>query len=249
MDTQNESVEALPATRGRPKGSKDSQKRKPKDKPVKPFGRSTNYLHHRLGHLTIVAKGPVNTSKSRAAFALWVGLCDCGNTKIVTSRAIRLGEVKTCGQSGCPFRTALLTTNLNKNLGDKMRTQIINKGAKYPFKLTADEVRALTRQPCSLCGAKGKAHELRCYDPPVGYVLSNTYSICRSCVGLVPIGPGYTSSWREVIEHLHKVVGHLSLVGHMVDKVYQEFEEAVVKAEEVRKEEEPTVIPDGILCF
>jgi hypothetical protein len=35
----------------------------------------------------------------------------------------------------------------------------------------------------------------------------------------------------------------------MVDKVYQEFEDAVVKAEEVRKEEEPTVIPDGILCF
>lgn len=246
MDTLNEAVAALPKRRGRPKGTKDSKQRKPRGAPEKPFGRSTNYLHYRTGNLTIVAKGPVNTGKRRGAFALWVAQCDCGETKIVTSRAIRLGEVKTCGRSECPFRAAMFATNLNKALGDKVREQIINKGAKYPFKLTADEVRALTKQPCTLCGSKGAGHELRCYHPSEGYTVSNTYSICRKCVGIVPIGSGYTPGWLEVMEHILKVCTHLSLVGHMADSVRQGIEDAMLV--ESHEEIEPKTISITMLC-
>lgn len=244
MDTQNDAVVALPAQRGRPKGSTDGQPRKPRGAPAKPFGRSTNYLHHRTGNLTIVAKGPVNTGKSKGAFALWVAQCDCGETKIVTSRSIRLGEVKTCGKSGCPFRAAMFATNLNKALGNKVREQIINKGAKYPFKLTADEVRALTKQPCTLCGSKGAGHELRCYHPSEGYTVSNTYSICRKCVGIVPIGSGYTPDWLEVMGHILKVCTHLSLVGHMADSVRQKIAESI----ENINVEETTEVNVNVLC-
>jgi hypothetical protein len=231
---------------GRPKGSKDTTQRKrrrPKDKP----GRVKDLLHKRFGHLVVVSRGPTNQGKAGASVpALWYAQCDCGNMKLTHSRALCRGEIKTCGEKGCPFKAALHTENLKQSKDNMVLRMAIDKVGKVGFQLTADEVRTLLKAPCKLCGHTGTGHEIRCYEHSKGYILSNSYSVCKTCSGLVPITTGYHATWDVVLDRVKAIVEYLGLTGDLEAGVDKAFWQKVEAREKGKAGEE---VPIQSLCY
>jgi len=244
---ETEQIVAEPKRRGRPAGSKDltpRKRRKPKDKP----GRVKNLLNKRFGHLVVVSRGPTNQGKPGASVpALWWTVCDCGHMKLSNSRVLCKGEAKTCGRKECPFKAAMHAENLKQTKDNMVLRMAVDKVGKVGFNLTADEVRTLLKAPCKLCGHTGDGHEIRCFQHNKGYILANSYSVCKTCSGLVPITTGYHLTWDEVLHNLKGIITYLGLVGDIepgVDKAF--FDKLEAKEQKAKADVE---INDRILCF
>jgi len=218
---------------GRPKGTKDTEPRRagksrPKSTRVK------DYLHMRFGHLTVVARGPKNHGKPGGSVpALWHCVCDCGEMKLTTSRALSLGEIRTCGNKGCPFRAAIFTENLRKTKDNLVIHAAMDKVGKVGFCLSADDVRKLLHASCKICGHTGPGHEIRCYEHKKGYTINNSYSICDGCKGIVPIMTGYHLSWDKVVAKLAHIITYLTLTGDLApgpDKAFRDLAKAISPA-------------------
>lgn len=219
---------------GRPKGAKDTgprRKRVPKDKP----GRVKNLLHKRFGHLVVVSRGPTNQGKPGASVpALWYAQCDCGAMKLTHSRALCRGDIKTCGGKECPFKAALHTENLKQSKDNMVLRTAIDKLGKVGFQLSADEVRKLLKTSCKLCGHIGEGHEIRCFEHKQGYILSNCYSVCKPCSGLIPITTGYHATWDAVLKHIGSIITYIGLSGDIQPGVDKGFWEKVQAYEEAK---------------
>ena len=54
----------------------------------------------RFDHLTAIRSVGLDANNN----LLWECRCDCGTVKSVCSRPLRIGDTKSCGRRGCPYR-------------------------------------------------------------------------------------------------------------------------------------------------
>ena len=62
---------------------------------VSSLGKFKNLTGQRVGRLTVISKEPNTNPKDK--HAMWLCVCDCGNTKKVASHHLKKGSVKSCG--------------------------------------------------------------------------------------------------------------------------------------------------------
>ena len=73
----------------------------------------------RFGLLTVIGRAPDKIYSNGARSASWICRCDCGNTTIVTGRALRSGNTKSCGcKRTVTLRKKLRVQNSFKFYGD-----------------------------------------------------------------------------------------------------------------------------------
>jgi len=217
----------------------DKKPRKRRSKPSKPFGRCKDILGNTYGFLRVLSKaGPNLGPHKRRSYALWVCQCSCGKEVIVDYRSLKSGDRTTCNTKECPYRRMRLTRNLKAGRDKHARSMAcpISGG----FHLNADQAEAILKQPCALCGSKGRSHELRAKDPQKGYLPNGTYNLCQGCAGVVPLGQGNPMPWDEVVQKLDRIVQYLNLVGEPCAELKEELKEV---------EEKPVEIPDGVMCW
>jgi hypothetical protein len=131
-----------------------------------------NWIGIKMGHVTVV-RDLGESSKDGDHCRLFEGICDCGRARIVKSKQLTKGIVKTCGSRKCPYR---------KPGGAFGHGFSIITGVSWL--LTAEESFALRIQPCWYCGTSPKpGHQmglvrLRDEQP---YSVDNCIPCCVTC--------------------------------------------------------------------
>ena len=90
------------------------------------MGRVINIIGNRYGHLVVLER--VENSKFKAA--QYLCKCDCGNTTISSSNALRTGHKKSCGCSRAKTTSAWLTEYNTKHNGCGTRLYVVWAGLK-----------------------------------------------------------------------------------------------------------------------
>lgn len=121
----------------------------------------------RQGHVTILRRGPSRQGK-RGQEAMWVGRCDCGKERLVSTKQLRKGVVRTCGDYKCPYRKP-----------SRMR-QGIYPISMIQWSMTPELAEAVKGQNCYVCGAPGPSG-IGLIDPKQDYKETNVYPVCRTC--------------------------------------------------------------------
>lgn len=120
----------------------------------------------------------------------WECLCDCGNTKKLTSKVLTTGKASSCG--------CLQTININfsyeKEIIRRYRYGAINKG--HSWNLTDEMALSLIRSPCYYCGEVGMRARRNKRNPSntalningidrmnsdLGYEVDNVVPCCSRC--------------------------------------------------------------------
>ncbi len=125
---------------------------------------------------------------------MWRCLCDCGNEKIIRSRHLTSGQIRSCG---CLMRESSV---VNGKVGAKKHSG--SKSHLYKADLTQErrektrnlvQLREWVKQvferdnhTCDLCKRRGKgmhAHHLNCWPdyPDERFLLANGITLCKSC--------------------------------------------------------------------
>jgi hypothetical protein len=160
----------------------------------------------RSGHLTIIGRGPVNTNK-KDRHSLWVGICDCGNKRLVRSNELIKGTAKTCGDMKCPYRT---------NTAASIRVQ---RGVMTH--LSEMETKEALAQPCRLCGTPPTPKaRLGLYNAKLGYVPGNVFPLCPKCAGLQPIKKQVARAlaFEDLLAHICRILNYLQDTGDIEEK-------------------------------
>jgi hypothetical protein len=164
------------------------------------MGKWRDWTGTRIGNITILGRGPVNTHATDR-HSLWVGLCDCGKKRLVRSSEMAKGTARTCGEANCPYRNVI---------GKRKQVR------KAKVSLTHIELQEAMNQPCRMCGTPADStHVLGLYNPKLGYRTHNTFTLCSKCKGMQPRGKQTWTppSFKEIILHLCSILNYLSDTG------------------------------------
>ncbi|MCB0410535.1 MAG: hypothetical protein KDD29_09975 [Flavobacteriales bacterium] len=132
----------------------------------------------------------------------WKCLCDCGETRIVSTTNLTQGSTKSCGcyRKEISKRSILTLERRALEYGEGSCNVLYNrylqtaKKRKLDFQLTREEFKNLTSKDCHYCGSnpslkvKGKRSNgeyifngLDRMDSNAGYALSNVVPCCKTC--------------------------------------------------------------------
>ena len=132
-------------------------------------------------------------------YRLWGCECDCGSKKAVRSRELMQGHTKSCG---CLSTERLIAMHDKNKLpeGESAFNSLYSSYKKsamrrnYPWELTIDEFKVLTKQDCYYCGIppsnivyKGftnggyLTNGVDRINNLLGYTLANARSCCKQC--------------------------------------------------------------------
>jgi hypothetical protein len=132
-----------------------------------------NWLGVRQGSIVIVSRGPVNDGSGESG-SMWIGQCDCGRRRLVISRDLRKGVVRTCGHQDCPYRKPCYWGRTKEASGVPLQTKSV-------WRLSKRQAEAISEQPCHYCGAPGPSG-LDVKRPGLPYTEANTLPACRGCL-------------------------------------------------------------------
>ncbi len=110
-------------------------------------------IGQRFGRLVVVAR-----HGSRGTAATWACACDCGNTKVVTSNALRGRYTQSCGCSRRTGPNSRPTYTCRLPPGEAARAGLLmdyrSSAAKrgLSWTISDEEFFALTRSDCAYCG-------------------------------------------------------------------------------------------------
>lgn len=141
----------------------------------------------RYGRLTVIER----QGSSGEGRAKWLCKCDCGKTKTVIGKSLQAG-VQSCG---CLKRDANALPKGEAAFNQLLiRMKIDAKRRGYKWKLTKNNVKHFTKQPCYYCGREPmqvyctKANNgtyiyngIDRLDNNIGYLLENVVSCCMQC--------------------------------------------------------------------
>jgi 5-methylcytosine-specific restriction endonuclease McrA len=161
-----------------------------------------NWIGTRQGAITIVSRGPTNTGGWGSA-SIWVGQCDCGRRRLVLSRDLRKGKVRTCGHQDCPHRKPRYWGRTREECPHLGGTQLQKDSV---WQLTRAKADAIAAQACFYCGRPGP-NGLDVRKPGLPYNEHNTLPACRACV--LAKGKMSTTEFLQLIEAVAK--HHLGL--------------------------------------
>src|SRR6478609_5326308 len=106
--------------------------------------RASELIGQKFGKLTVISES------HRDGQVHWNCLCDCGGTKIVISRHLRLGCVASCG---CLYKKPYGKSAFNR-LFRMYKDGAKNRGLS--FALTEEKFTCLTKGNCHYCGTEPK---------------------------------------------------------------------------------------------
>lgn len=119
----------------------------------------------------------------------WLCLCDCGNTKVAGSSALRRGGITSCG-CGSAERSRKRQKSKIHRLFEHTRHCAITR--KLSFTLSLAQFAEHTGLPCHYCGCPATLSKIRKLsgllrsgldrvNNKIGYVLGNVVSCCATC--------------------------------------------------------------------
>jgi len=144
---------------------------------------------HKYGRLTVIERA----GSYRRHQTTWLCRCDCGNEVVIKSNALRSGNTKSCGclmrEGNCKLPKGKAAFN---ELFSRMKRNA--KERELEWRLTKEQIRHLTKQPCHYCGAAPKKstnrhkfngdyiyNGLDRTDNDKGYAVGNVVPCCEEC--------------------------------------------------------------------
>lgn len=94
-------------------------------------GKFINEIGNRYGKLVVIAKAEQESVENHRAY--WLCQCDCGNTKIVSSKCLRDGKTKSCGCVLSRGEEEITRLLLRYNIPFKSQYSVIIKDILYRF--------------------------------------------------------------------------------------------------------------------
>lgn len=184
---------------------------------------------HRYGRLVVFRR-----EGSRGTAATWLCQCDCGNTHLATSNALRDDYTTSCGcarKTGKGSRPIYRCSHppgaaARKYVRKQYRYSAKKKGLDWA--LTDEQFFALIEQPCHYCGSPpqriakvSRNGEYICngvdrLDNAAGYTAENCVPCCRICNHAKA-----TMTVAEFYAWLADVCAHLSKRGWSPDRVFE----------------------------
>lgn len=148
-------------------------------------------LHKRFGRWIVLRK---DSYDRRGKKIKWLCLCDCGAEKAVYGASLRNGRSKSCG---C-WHHDQLVERLTLPPGEAAFNQLLNgyrqhaRKRGFAFRLSAEQFRALTQEPCRYCGVYLSQTAVRRkssfpyngidrLDSSKGYTKENSVAACGTC--------------------------------------------------------------------
>jgi len=168
-----------------------------------------NETGKKYGKLTVIKR-----AETKPGMVYWICRCDCGKGTIVSGRALRTGNTKSCG---CLHRESLLQRLGKGEAAFRRALAQIKSNARrrdYSFELTNQEAKQIMTMPCFYCGNKPSNHiknrsgngdfyynGLDRIDNTQGYIRGNVVPSCAVCNWAKG-----TMAQEEFINHFRKVV-------------------------------------------
>jgi len=175
----------------------------------------TDHSGKKYGHLTLLYFVRGNGAGKGAT---WMALCDCGNKKEVDGRAVKKGQVKTCGK--CEYWRGLISYKGERGVSIKAAERVLfssyTAGAYkrgLPFELDLPQFIDLIHKNCVYCGveprqkvkdSKLKYNGIDRLENDKGYTLENSRSCCGTCNRMKS-----SSNYIEFLEHVYKIANHI----------------------------------------
>lgn len=157
------------------------------------MGTLINEIGNKYSRLVVMERVGIGRGK----LATWLCICDCGNECIVVGDDLRRGHTKSCGCLQEDFyRSSRLTEGESSFNAIFYNTKHNAERRNLEWKLTKEEVKELSKQPCFYCGTMPKQARRknlwRFYgiyeyngidriDNLVGYIPQNVVSCCGQC--------------------------------------------------------------------
>jgi len=145
----------------------------------------------------LIARKYIGTrKKGLSAWALWECDCDCGNKHTVTATSLLTGSIRSCG---CLHKETMHRVNalevgeaaFNAYYKDIQR-RAQTRGLL--FSLTKEEVKHISKQPCTYCGDLPSMSKVNRggngafvyngvdrVDNAIGYTIANSAPCCKVC--------------------------------------------------------------------
>ena len=187
-----------------------ADKLRTRDNPSCGCMRAPDLIGQKFGSLTVVCKDHVGKDRG----VIWKCQCDCGETRLYTTRVLKNGKFTMCG------RCSSLERHPQGQVPQRSLYNSYKSGAnhrKLVFRLSMGVFLHLTSQPCYYCGALPAQiavnrldstdhytyNGIDRMDSSKGYIEGNIVSCCFQCnYGKRQLSP------EEYIEHCQKVVDY-----------------------------------------
>lgn len=162
------------------------------------MNKTKDVLNQKFGRLIVIKRQP-----NKKNIAMWLCLCDCGNTITTRGTFLRNGTTKSCGclAKESSIRVGKLTGGRNKlslgrcnlnNYYQRYKRESIRRG--YEFNLSINDFKIITEKNCCYCDNKPREidYKVGAYgsyfgngidriDNKIGYIISNCVPCCKRC--------------------------------------------------------------------